>query len=236
MRYDIFVRGLNYATRELTLARYIEQVAEVEDVRIPMAFNRTKGYAFVRLKDSSKTDEVIEKLNGKNLDSRYLEFSRAKAPSELPAKQQPASRFYPRRAPRYPAFRGGFRPRASFPPRAPAAGPFGKPRYKRGPNPERTESQYTVAVRNLPYVAEEEDMHDLFEGFTVVASKISRGPGGKSMGVAFVTLISHEEQQRAIQTVNGNIVEERPVRVVEAFLLPDELEEEKRSLESYPSA
>jgi len=217
LRNEIFVGGLSFSTRELTLARHIEQVARVLDVHILMTYNnRSKGSAFVRLEDPSQIDEVVAKLNGKALEGRYLEISRAKPFSELPARR----RFnqYSRR-PHYP-----------FPPRHFSARPA-PAHVKREINPARTKSELTVVVLNLPFFAKEDDMADIFEGFEIVESKISRTPSGKSRGIAFVTFMNHEEQQRAIQTAHLNLVEKRRIRVVEAFLLPEELEEEKKSVE-----
>ena len=87
-RKEVFVRGLSLSTRELALARHIETVAPVEDVRILVSYNshRSKGSAFVTLKDANQIDEVVEKLNGKPLDGRYLEIQRAKPLSELPPR------------------------------------------------------------------------------------------------------------------------------------------------------
>jgi len=104
-RKEIFVRGLSYGTRELALARHIETVAPVQDVHILVGFNnRSKGAAFVSLKDPSQVDEVVEKLNGKPLDGRFLEIQRAKPISELPPKPRIIYRPYPapRYRPRYP--------------------------------------------------------------------------------------------------------------------------------------
>jgi len=88
-----------------------------------------------------------------------------------------------------------------------------------------------VAVLNLPFVAKEEDMGDIFEGFTIVNAKIARTVSGLSKGFALVTFPTHEEQQRAIKAANLNLVEDRRIHVVEAFLLPEELEEEKKNVE-----
>jgi len=224
-RNEIFVSGLSFSTRELTLARHIETVAPVLDVHILMTYNnRSKGSAFVRLVDPGRIDEVVEKLNGKPLDGRYLEISRAKPFSELPPR-----RSAPPYRRRYGG--GGFRPRYAPRPVAAAEVPPTSRRAKREPNPDRTKSEYTVAVLNLPFVAKEVDMNDLFDGFDIADAKISRAPNGMSRGIAFVTFMSHEDQQRAIQTANLNLVENRKIRVVEAFLLPEDLEEETKKIE-----
>jgi len=189
LRKSIFVRGLAFSTRELTLARHIETVAPVDRVHILTGFrNRSKGSAFVHLTDPNQIDEVVEKLNGKPLEGRYLEISRAKPFSELPPSRR--RRFNP------------YRPRYAYPPprpymrnRRPPPPPPAYQSRKRDVNPSRTKSEYTVAVLNLPYVASEEDMDDIFEEFDIVDAKICRTADGVSKGVAFVTFISHEEQQ-----------------------------------------
>jgi len=215
LRNEIFVGGLSFSTRELTLARHIEQVARVLDVHILMTYNnRSKGSAFVRLEDPSLIDEVCQKLNGKPLDGRYLEISRAKPFSEVPRRQgsfRPSSRRY------------GAPPRSSRPPYA--------SRRKREHNPDRSKSDLTVAVLNLPWIAKEEDMNDVFQDFDIVSAKICRNKAGLSKGIAFVTFATHEDQQRALKDVNKNIVEGREIHVVEAFLLPEELEEEAKNVE-----
>jgi len=214
LRNEIFVGGLSFNTRELTLARHIESVAPVLDVHILMTYNnRSKGSAFVRLVDPSRIDEVCEKLNGKPLDGRYLEISRAKPYSELPQRRN----------------RGGYRPPRHFGRDRPSF----VSRRKRDPNPDRKKSELTVAVKNLPFVAKEDDMNDIFDDFEVVDSKISRNADGRSKGVAFVTFLNHEEQQRAIRTADLNIVESRKIHVVEAYLLPEEFEEEAKKVEEY---
>lgn len=240
-RTEIFIRGLAFTTRELTLARHIETVAPVKDVHILMTYNnRSKGSAFVHLEDPSRIDEVVEKLNGKPLEGRFLEVARAKPFSELPPAngRRHFAYYYPPYPPHPPRHYSYYPPRRPYvrrfpnPPPAPVpAEPEEYHRRKREPNPERTQSQLTVAVLNLPYVAKEDDMSDIFEGFTIVNPKISRNPSGMSKGVAFVTFLTHEDQQRAIATVNSNIVENRKIHVVEAFLLPEDLEEERKSVE-----
>jgi len=217
LRNEIFVGGLAYSTRELALARHIEQVARVLDIHILMTYNnRSKGSAFVRLEDPSLIDEVCQKLNGKPLDGRYLEISRAKPFSEVPHRSGPRTSRQPRR----------FGDGSSRPPRP----SFGS-RRKREHNPDRTKSELTVAVLNLPWVVKEDDMNDIFEGYNIASSRICRTASGLSKGVGFVTFTTHEDQQRALREANKIIVENREVRVVEAFLLPEELEEETNSVE-----
>jgi len=263
-RNELFVRGLSFTTRELALARHIETVAPVQDVHILVGFkNRSKGSAFVTLKNPNLVNEVVEKLNGKPLDGRFLEIQRAKPLSELPPRPRIIYRNYP---PRYqqryqPYFRGPrqqYRPRRTEqyrprdrqdyrrdrqdyrrPPPAQEFAPApastvtveepraGKSR-KGEPNPNRKASEFTVAVLNLPFVAKEADMNDIFEGYNILNPRVCRTRRGLSKGTAFVTFPTHEEQMRAIENVSGSSVEGRQIRIVAAYLLPEEIEEEKR--------
>jgi len=270
-RDELFIRGLNFSTRELALARHIETVAPVQDVHILVGFkNRSKGTAFVSLKNPNLVDEVVEKLNGKPLDGRFLEIQRAKPLSELPPKPRiiylPTKPRFQRYQPFYNNRRQQFRPHQSeqyrprqteqYRPReqyhqrgaAAAAAPAAaaqdfvpapattvtvedthKTRFQKGePNPNRKLSEYTVAVLNLPFVAKENDMADIFEGYTILNPRICRTRRGLSKGTAFVTFPTHEEQVRAMENVTGSHVEGRQIRIVEAYLLPEEIEEEKR--------
>jgi len=242
-RKELFIRGLNYTTHELTLARHIETIAPVDQVNIvhDKFTGRSKGIAFVTLKDPSKIDEVCEALNNKPLESRYLEISRAKPASELPPKTRVYRNYPPRGGYRggfrggYRGYRGGFRGRYRGPARdfkESGENKSRKPRQK-GPNPNRTASEHTVAVLNLPYIVGEKDMEQIFEDFDIINPRICLNRAGKSTGCGFVTFSSHEEQQRAIESVTSVEVEGRKISVVEAYLLPEELEAEKRAIEEH---
>jgi len=244
-RKEIFIRGLNYNTHELTLARHIETVAAVDQVNIlHKGFSgRSKGIAFVTLKDPSKIDEVCEKLNNKLLEGRYLEISRAKPASELPPKTRVVYRPYPHRG-GFRGYRGGFRGYRGYrgyrgpardggaPQEERQRSPVSRRNRQKEHNPNRTLSELTVAVLNLPYIAKENDMKDIFDGFEILNPRICLTRSGLSKGSGFVTLISHEEQQRAIETIDSVEVEGRKIRVVEAYLLPEELEAEKQAIEA----
>jgi len=248
-RKEIFIRGLNFNTHELTLARHIETVAAVDQVNIlhKNFSGRSKGIAFVTLKDPSKIDEVCEKLNNKPLEGRYLEISRAKPQSELPPKTRVVYRPFPPRG-GYRGYRGGFRGYRGYrgyrgPAREGSAAAPAQEERQRSPvtrrnrqkehNPNRTLSELTVAVLNLPYIAKENDMKDIFDSFEIVNPRICMTRSGLSKGSGFVTLTSHEEQQRAIEVINSVEVEGRKIRVVEAYLPPEELEAEKQAVEAH---
>lgn len=231
------------------------------------------GIAFVTLEDPSLIDTVIEKLNGKPLEGRYVEVMRAKPPMERPYIRYPPS--YPHyppphypRVPRGPAHAPApaapapkpapkptpkpapksapAAPRKPAPatPAAPAADATRKPRLsfvRKGdhaqrqesePNPDRVASQLTAVVQNLPYIAGDQDMYDIFDGFNILEANVRRKPDGQSRGVAFVTFATHEEQQRAINDVDNTMVEGRPIRVVPAYLLPNQLEHEKEVVQA----
>jgi len=251
-RTELFIRGLNFSTHELTLARHIEPVAEVDQVNIVhnKFSGRSKGIAFVTLKDPSKIDQVCAELNNKPLEGRYLEISRAKPASELPPKTRVVYRSFPARGGYrgyrrggyrggYRGYRGGARYRSASPVAAgseegaSASAPAPRRTNQREHNPNRTLSELTVAVLNLPFIAREKDMKDIFEGFVILNPRICMTRNGLSKGCGFVTLPTHAEQQRAIETINSVEVEGRKISVVEAYLLPEELEAEKLAVEEH---
>lgn len=99
-------------------------------------------------------------------------------------------------------------------------------------NPDRVESALTVIVQNLPYVADDQDMYDIFDGLNVVEAKVFKLKDGRSRGFAFVTFASHEEQMSAINDVDSTVVEGRTIHVSPALLFPSQLEHEKSVVEA----
>jgi len=73
-------------------------------------------------------------------------------------------------------------------------------------------------IGNLPYSATETTLRELFASAGTVASAtvITDGATGASKGVGFVEMSTEEEAQKAIDTLNGQEVGGRTVKVAEA--------------------
>jgi len=78
-------------------------------------------------------------------------------------------------------------------------------------------SERKVAVLKLPMDVTEEEVRKLFEGYAVVSATVrkSRRENVKTRH-AFVTFESHEEQEKALEKVNGAALREGVSVVVEA--------------------
>lgn len=83
------------------------------------------------------------------------------------------------------------------------------PRKPKGP-PEGPPSKTLLFVANLPFQFTDEQLQAAFEGFQITSAKvIKRRFGSRTKGFGFVDLASEEEQQRALNEVQGKTVEGR---------------------------
>jgi RNA recognition motif-containing protein len=89
MATKIFVGKLSYDTVEQSLTDLFAQYGEVESVAIIMdrATNRSKGFAFVEMKDLKSAQQAIKELDGKELDGRAIAVSAAKEREDRPRAQ-----------------------------------------------------------------------------------------------------------------------------------------------------
>ncbi|KAL7270900.1 hypothetical protein RUND412_006380 [Rhizina undulata] len=128
-----------------------------------------------------------------------------------------------------------------------AAGGF-KPRRKRGPPENGVPSTIKVMVANLPYELSEEKLKELFAEYQPEAAKIAlrpiprqmvkkleaRGEPRKGRGFGFVTLANEEMQKKAVEEMNGKVVDGREIAVKVAIDSPkpegegEQQEEEKK--------
>lgn len=93
--------------------------------------------------------------------------------------------------------------------------PSGKrPAAPRARNAPRSKiSDVEVAVLHLPLVVEEGDVKQIFEGFEIKKIELPKVRANAKQRHAFVTLPSHEAQEKAIHDVNGTTVEESTIVV-----------------------
>ena len=86
-----------------------------------------------------------------------------------------------------------------------------------------------IYVGNLPFNSTSEDVRGAFAAHGAVEDVrvVMDRETGRSRGLAFVTMASDEDAQRAIQAMNGAMFGDRPLRVNEAV--------EKGARPSFPS-
>ncbi|KAK3390997.1 hypothetical protein B0H63DRAFT_493121 [Podospora didyma] len=118
-------------------------------------------------------------------------------------------------------------------------------RRERGPPADGIPSKTKVMVANLPYDLTEEKLKELFTEYQPSSAKIAlrpiprfmikklqaRGEPRKGRGFGFVTLASEELQQKAVEEMNGKIIEGREIAVKVAIDSPDKTDEEANAPE-----
>jgi len=75
-----------------------------------------------------------------------------------------------------------------------------------------------IFVGNLPFSTTEPELNELFAAIGQVesASIISNRYSGRSRGFGFVEMTNDEEADKAIEQLNGKVIEEREIVVSEA--------------------
>ncbi|KAK6505779.1 hypothetical protein TWF481_007671 [Arthrobotrys musiformis] len=125
-------------------------------------------------------------------------------------------------------------------------GPRG-PRRKRGPPENGVASTTKVMVANLPYELSEAALKELFAAYNPESAKIAlrpiprfmvrklqaRGEARKGRGFGFVTLPTEELQKKAVDEMNGKVVEGREIAVKVAIDNPKD--EEGEAAEGAPA-
>ncbi|TVY87390.1 Single-stranded TG1-3 DNA-binding protein [Lachnellula willkommii] len=113
-------------------------------------------------------------------------------------------------------------------------------RRERGPPADGIPSKNKVMVANLPYDLSEEKLKELFDAYEPSSAKIAlrpiprfmvkklqaRNEPRKGRGFGFVTLSSEEQQQKAVNEMNGKEIEGREIAVKVAIDSPDKTDDD----------
>jgi len=113
-------------------------------------------------------------------------------------------------------------------------------RRERGPPADGIPSKNKVMVANLPYDLSEEKLKELFAAYEPSSAKIAlrpiprfmvkklqaRNEPRKGRGFGFVTLASEEQQQKAVNEMNGKEIEGREIAVKVAIDSPDKTDDD----------
>ncbi|TVY58538.1 Single-stranded TG1-3 DNA-binding protein [Lachnellula cervina] len=113
-------------------------------------------------------------------------------------------------------------------------------RRERGPPADGIPSKNKVMVANLPYDLSEEKLKELFDAYEPSSAKIAlrpiprfmvkklqaRNEPRKGRGFGFVTLASEEQQQKAVNEMNGKEIEGREIAVKVAIDSPDKTDDD----------
>jgi len=119
-----------------------------------------------------------------------------------------------------------------------------RPRRTRAPKPQgegankpdnRVESQTSLFVANLPFSLNDETFGKVFTdaGLKFKTAHVVTKRNGRSKGFGFVEFDNHEDQQKALNTLNGNKIEEREL-ILRVALTDEAAKAEKQEGEQQP--
>ena len=85
---NLYVGNLSYDTRDADLEQAFGAFGSVDSARVIMDrdSNRSKGFGFVEMNDSSAAQEAISALDGTDLQGRTIKVNEAKPREERPRR------------------------------------------------------------------------------------------------------------------------------------------------------
>ena len=88
MAQNLFIGSLAYATTDVTLKAFFEQIGEVSSARVitDRDSGRSKGFGFVEYTDESNNQKAVDQLDGKELDGRAISVGLARPKEDRPKR------------------------------------------------------------------------------------------------------------------------------------------------------
>jgi len=225
----VFVGNLAFKTRENELADAFRSVVTVSNAKIITRRGRSLGYGFIEVSNEQDAQKAVTAMDKKDFDGRQINVEVARPREEIQQQQQNEQQGEPRRGGYFRGGRGGFRGgrggRGGFRGGRGGRGGFrggrggfrggrGGFRGGREQGPDtRVESQTSLFVANLPFSLDDAAFGKIFSdaGLRFKAAHVVTKRNGKSKGFGFVEFETNEDQQKALQTLNGKQVEGRDI-------------------------
>jgi len=239
VRTKVFVGNLDFQTKEAELVKEFGAAGKVISANIITRGPRSLGYGFVEMESEEDATKACSMLNKKEIDGRPVNVEVARPRDE--SAEANKSENSPRgtrggrgnsrggsrgRGSRGRGSRGGFsRGPSSFRPRGSEGSPRQtSPREPREPRPpreprgeeNRTPSKTMLFVANLPFKLDDEGFAKVFKDATLnykSAHVVRNQRSGRSKGFGFVEFENEADQQKALNTVNKMVVDERELSV-----------------------
>jgi len=237
VRTKVFVGNLDFQTKETELVSQFSQAGKVISANIITRGPRSLGYGFVEMDSEEDANKAVQLLNKKEIDGRPVNVEVAKPRDETKVKENDNTTTdsgAPRGSSRGRG-RGG-RPRgrgrggrgfgrgnstSSFRPRGTGQAPT-SPKQQNSPKSERvqeenrTPSKTMLFVANLPFKLDDDTFAKVFKdaGLNYKAAHVVKNQrSGRSKGFGFVEFENEADQQKALNTVNKKVVDERELIV-----------------------
>jgi len=242
VRTKVFVGNLDFQTKEAELVQQFGAAGKVISANIITRGPRSLGYGFVEMDNEEDANKAVQLLNKKEIDGRPVNVEVAKPRDETKTKEgenttdsgTSATRGSPRgRGGRGGRSRGrggrgaptsgrGFaRGTSSFRPRGTGTGtstgaPVRQQQQSEQKEEERTPSKTMLFVANLPFKLDDDTFAQVFKdaGLTYKAAHVVKNQrSGRSKGFGFVEFDNEADQQKALNTINKKVVDERELIV-----------------------
>jgi len=234
VRTKVFVGNLDFQTKEAELVQQFGAAGKVISANIITRGPRSLGYGFVEMDNEEDAAKAVTMLNKKEIDGRPVNVEVAKIRDETAVKvkqendtteqsDRGSSRGRGRggRGGRGSRGRGGrgfgrgtFRPRGSGAPRE--GGPVRQQSEEKEEEDNRTPSKTMLFVANLPFKLDDDSFSKVFKDAALTfksAHVVKNQRSGRSKGFGFVEFDNEADQQKALNTINKKIVDERELIV-----------------------
>jgi len=233
VRTKVFVGNLDFQTKEAELVKEFGAAGKVISANIITRGPRSLGYGFVEMESEEDATKAVTLLNKKEIDGRpvNVEVARPRDESTEEKGNSPRETGFRGGRGRGGGFRGGrgrgfrggrgtssFRPRGSGNQNEERSPRQTSPREPREPRGEenRTPSKTMLFVANLPFKLDDDSFAKVFKDATLnykSAHVVRNQRSGRSKGFGFVEFENEADQQKALNTVNKMIVDERELSV-----------------------
>ena len=215
----LYIGNISFKTKEETLKTHFESFGKTKEVKLMVYRGYSRGFGFVEYETEEDAKKALT-ANGVEFEGRNLKISVARPPRERKPvekkegekKEQPANKprgFRPRRGGRFPRRnnRGRFNRGNRF--------------NRRRPQQKKEESENILFVKNIAFTCKDEDLKELFKEFNVTDAKVitfkNKAGELRSKGFGFVDVKAKEDQEKAIEKLNGTTHMERKIVVSKAF-------------------
>lgn len=201
-RRSLFVRSLPSTATSESLAEYFSQHYPVKHATVVVDRNtkESRGYGFVTFTDADDAIEAKAKLNNELFSGRRLRLEVAEP------RHRAASTTAMKSA-------------------------FAEDKRKREEEMAEARKAPKLIVRNLPWsIKKEEQLSKIFQHIGKIKFADLPNDKGKLKGFGFITYRSRRHAEKALEELNGKLIDERPI-AVDWAVSKDEWEQQKHDEE-----
>lgn len=214
---NVFVGNLSFETKEAGLQEAFAKAGLVKGAKIVMRGPRSLGYGFVEMENAEAAKQAVALFDKQELDNRQLNVQLANKREPKPAAAKSGDAKGAKGDGEKKAEGEEKGEKQSRPARRGRGGGRGRGRGGAARQPreqvEKTPSDTTLFIGNLPFKATDEDLSKLFDGLNLKSARVMTRPNGASKGYGFAEFANKDDQQKALEKVGTPQLEERELAV-----------------------